>query len=130
MRPFNLNSYLSNPSQKVMTADGHNARILCTDRKLPDYPVLALKEENGYEVVLHCTENGLTNPYSDYDKDRLFFAPANRVGWINLFYASDDTVNIQHATSSKVYPTEELAKEAVAINDFSYLTTVKIEWVE
>lgn len=130
MRPFNLSSYLSSPSQKVMTADGHNARIICTDTKMPDYPVIALKEIRGNEVTLHCTEDGLTNPYSEYDEDRLFFAPAKREGWINLFYANNDAVNPKYGAGSEVYPTKELAMEAVSICDFNYLTTIKIEWVE
>lgn len=37
MKEFNLNEYLKNPSQKVVTRDGRNVRIICTDtmRNLP-----------------------------------------------------------------------------------------------
>lgn len=45
MRQFNLEEYLKNPNQKVVTRDGHKVRILCTDRK-HEYPILALVDSN------------------------------------------------------------------------------------
>ena len=33
MKQFSLKEYLNNPSRKVVTRDGRNARIICTDRR-------------------------------------------------------------------------------------------------
>ena len=33
MKQFNLEEYLKDPNKKVVTRDGRNARIVCTDRK-------------------------------------------------------------------------------------------------
>ena len=45
MKQFNLEEYLKNPSRKVVTGDGRNARIVCTDVKDDDYPILVLVEQ-------------------------------------------------------------------------------------
>lgn len=47
MKPFNLEEYLKNPSRKVVTRDGRNVRIICTDFDNPDYPVVG--EIKGYK---------------------------------------------------------------------------------
>lgn len=61
MRPFNLDEYLKDPSRKVVTRDGHEARILCIDRDNDNYPIIALYY------------NGRTFKCSPFDSD-LFFA--------------------------------------------------------
>ena len=33
MKPFNLEEYLKNPSLKIVTREGKDARIICTDAK-------------------------------------------------------------------------------------------------
>ncbi len=35
MKKFSLEEYLKNPNRKIVTRDGHNARIISTDRKSP-----------------------------------------------------------------------------------------------
>ena len=65
MRPFNLEEYLKDPSRKVVTREGKEARILCTDRKVnigdpgDIYPIVALfnTAENS-ETVGYFTEDG------------------------------------------------------------------------
>lgn len=42
MKQFNLDEYLKNPSRRVVTRDGRNVRIICTDRVNFDSPVMAL----------------------------------------------------------------------------------------
>ena len=42
MKPFNLEEYLANPNRKIVTRDGRNVRIICTDRKDSDFPIVAL----------------------------------------------------------------------------------------
>ena len=42
MEKFNLEEYLKNPSRKVVTRDGRNVRIVCTDRNINNFPIVAL----------------------------------------------------------------------------------------
>ena len=42
MKQFNLEEYLKNPSKKIVTRDGSPVRIICTDRKDLDAPIVAL----------------------------------------------------------------------------------------
>lgn len=42
MKQFNLEEYQKNPNRKVITRDGRNVRIICTDKRKDDYPILAL----------------------------------------------------------------------------------------
>lgn len=46
MEQFSLEKYLANPSRKVVTRDGKNVRILCTDRKLDFKEVVGLTMNN------------------------------------------------------------------------------------
>lgn len=41
MKQFNLQEYLKNPSRKVITRGGKNARIICTDA-ISENPIIAL----------------------------------------------------------------------------------------
>ena len=38
MKQFNLMEYLANPSRKIVTRDGRNVRIICTDKKGTNFP--------------------------------------------------------------------------------------------
>lgn len=58
MKPFSLEEYLKNPNRKIVTRDGRDARILCTDVKRAFYPVLALVDNGSYEVPASYTKNG------------------------------------------------------------------------
>ena len=40
---FNLEEYLANPNRKVMTRNGDPVRIICTDRKDLDFPIMIIK---------------------------------------------------------------------------------------
>lgn len=59
MTPFNLDEYLKNPSQKIVTRDGREAEIIGT-RAAGDYPVTVsiesafLKDKLSYR----CTKDG------------------------------------------------------------------------
>lgn len=52
MKPFNLEEYLANPSKKLVTKGGKEVRILCTDRKHKDYPIVALVKNKQREKKL------------------------------------------------------------------------------
>ena len=78
MRPFNLDEYLKDPSRKIVTRDGYDARIICTDRADDTFPIIALyyTKFNGgcwYEGFESYTKDGRGIPNKESDCD-LFFA--------------------------------------------------------
>lgn len=123
MKEFSLEEYLKNPNREVVTRDGRNVRIICTDRK-GDNPIIALVynanvgQEYGYSFY----------PDGKYfiDKDDefdLFFAPEKHTDYINL-YRNEDGYFL-----GAVYTSEEYAKNIAKGND-QYITTIKVEWEE
>lgn len=123
MKQFNLEEYLKNPNKKVITRDGRNARIICTDAK-GNFPVIALvKIHNGDETVIRLKENGRF--YNDTeDSNDLFFAPVKKSGWINLY-----KINSTISPGPRTYNTKEEA-ESIAGDKSYYISTIKIEWEE
>ena len=122
MKQFNLEEYLKNPSRKVVTRDGRNARIICTDAS-GLYPIVALVEElkHAYETALSYTRDGHFYQGEEHIYD-LFFAHEKHEGWVNVYKAG----NTPHSDTC-IWPTEEEAKKWA--ND-DYVTAVKIEWEE
>ena len=121
MKQFNLKEYLKNPSKKVVTRDGRNARIICTDAK-GELPIVALIEtyagsiENAYKF----RENGCVS--DGYCRD-LFFAPEKHEGWVNVYKGE----NRDYFTlGSMIYDRKEDA-EKCRIEE-TCVATVKIEW--
>ena len=52
MRQFNLDEYIKKPSLKVVTREGRQVRIVCTDAN-GDYPVVALAiDDDGSEYTV------------------------------------------------------------------------------
>lgn len=122
MKNFNLEKYLNNSSQKVVTRDGREVRIICTDAK-GDKPIIALVYNNIREEENVYTYNRDGYFYKDnFSYLDLFFAPIKREGWINV-YKNNITTFI-----GDIYPSEKDAKENK--NDDLYITTIKIEWEE
>ena len=126
MKEFNLTEYLKNPSQKVVTRDGRNVRIICTDAK-GDEPIIALVYNNIREEENVYTYNRDGSFYGDnYDCLDLFFAPIKKEGWINLF--KDKEINYPYIPGI-IHDSEEEAKEAIK-GDPDFIATIKIEWEE
>lgn len=125
MKQFNLEEYLANPSRKVVTRDGRNARIICTDMKSTTYPVVALIENgSGYEQLTTFSKNG-EYAVSESSRSDLFFAPEKHEGWINVYRYSDSGKTYAGA----VYDSKEDAEKRKVIDE-NYVTTIKIEWEE
>lgn len=57
-KQFDLQYYLEHPETKVVTRDGRSVRIICTDRKDPLYPIIALVDSNVVEYTITLTANG------------------------------------------------------------------------
>ena len=119
MKPFNLEEYLKNPKRKVVTKDGRNVRIVCTDVKSELYPVLALVDNWGEEICNSYTKEGRFLPNNEAHRD-LFFAPEKHEGWVNVYRDFDGLM------CGSVFATEEDAK----CNAKTAIATVKIEWEE
>lgn len=122
MKQFNLEEYLKNPSRKVVTRDGRNVRILCTDAK-GNCPVVVLVDHEDYEVAFNVTKNGKLDVVSD-----LFFAPEKHEGWVNIYKSQG---RLALFTCGLRYDSEEEARrEARRNRDKTAIATVKIEWEE
>ena len=123
MKEFNLDEYLKNPSQKVVTRDGREVRIICTDRK-ETQPIIALVTKNGKEEVRSYYQNGRWSNTNEWDLD-LFFEPVKREGWINIYKFEDDK-----RTTGCLFKSEEEANLHKYDRASVYIKTIKIEWEE
>lgn len=122
MKEFNLQEYLANPSQKVMTRDGRKARIVCTDMKNKQ-PILALITEGNREHIRFYSQNGVwCNDFPNHKLD-LVFAPIKKKGWINIFRCKTELY------IGDVFETKEEAEKMGKLSK-NYITTIKIEWEE
>lgn len=70
MKPFNLEEYLANPSMKVVTRNGKNVKIHCTNY-FSSFPIIAEIEGTNYSESY--TKDGKCFYNEDSDDD-LFFA--------------------------------------------------------
>lgn len=130
MKRFNLEEYLKNPSRKVVTRDGKDVRIICTDRKdATKYCVVGLitdpKTQN--ESIYSWTKEGTWNNEVKKGAD-LFFAPTKSEGWVNIFTYTTSTMK----TDGNVFSSYEEARDSAENNPYAeyYVATVKIEWEE
>ena len=125
MEQFSLEKYLANPSRKVVTRNGRNVRIVCTDMKYKDYPILALEEipDDNSEYVYAFTKDG-NYEIDDLSIHDLFFVPETHEGWINVYRNNDS-----HTYAGAVYDSKEDAEKRKESGE-NYVTTIKIEWEE
>ena len=122
MKKFNLKEYLANPNRKVVTGDGKNVRIICTDSKIRNYPIIALVEEpSRFENLFSYTEGGQMISYEPSEKYDLFFVPEKHEGWVNVIR---DMVH-NEVYCGRIYNSEEEAKSHA---NNATIATAKIEW--
>lgn len=102
MEQFNLKKYLKNPNRKIVTRDGKDVRIICTDKK----------EYGKISETINCI-------------DDLFFAPEKHKGWVNLYKGND----YYFLGSTLFY---QSASEAVShiMKNRNYIRTIKVKWEE
>ena len=142
MKPFNLKTYLENPSRKIVTRDGYPARIICTDAnvlykdftKEPNeynlYPIVALVKKHlkdcnkDRDVVLSYTNDGLEHS-GKISGDDLFFETVKVSGWVNIY----TSIMSGEATTGAICKTKEEALSLIDGRD-NYLDTIYIEWEE
>ena len=122
MKQFNLEEYLKNPNRRIITKDGRNVRIICTDAK-GNFPIIALVETyNGNETVLRFKENGRFYNDTENSSD-LFFALIKKEGWVNVYKTRSGAAQI-----GQIYSSKEEAE--MCRKDANYISTAKIEWEE
>ena len=125
MKEFNLTEYLKDPSKKVVTRDGREVRIICTDAK-GDEPIIALVYNNIREEENVYTYNRDGYFYNNNDSCLdLCFAPIKRKGWINIY--KSHRCSTRDRIAGDVFSSEEEAKKSKM---YGYITTIKIEWEE
>lgn len=124
MKQFNLQEYLKNPDRHIITRNGKNAKIICTDGSNKTYPIFALIQNEEGKDVLSYTNDGMNVKGYESPFD-LFFATEKKSGWINLYKSGNNVI----FGSNRPYNSEELAKDNIMLA-FDYITTIKIEWEE
>ena len=122
MKPFNLEEYLANPSKKVITRDGRNVTIHCTNFNSCQ-PIIAQIEGHNFSNSFtrdgkYCID-GKNLPYD------LFFAPEKHEGWVNIYLDADNSSYV----GTCIYKSKEEAEES-GKKWSCYITTLKIEWEE
>ena len=129
MEQFSLGEYLKNPDRKVVTRDGRNVRIICTDADCEEGPIVVLiKNKNGKDVPFTYFESGkyydqiMQMPECDLD---LFFAPNKHTDYINLYHS-----NLGYYLGGKEYSTKQEAERVAAGAGDAYIATIKAEWEE
>lgn len=125
MKEFNLEEFKKNPSRKVVTRDGREVRIICTNMKNEDdYKIVALITKNDREEIILCyRKSGKDKYFTDLD---LFFAPIKREGWINIYKGI--TEKSSSYAGQKIYKSEyEALKNKIGDNS---IATTRIEWEE
>ena len=117
MKQFNLEEYIKNPSMKVVTRDGREVKIHCTNYYLGNQCVIAEIEDIGRSFSFN--QYGQQYGNTEDSPLNLFFAPEKHEGWINI-YKNDDTQRF----FGGVYESKE---EAENRKDHGFVTSVKIK---
>ena len=120
MKPFSLGEYLANPSRKVVTRDGRNVRIKCTDAK-GDCPVIGLVDCKDTEVPMSFTEKGRVGVNVCDSIIDLFFDTKKHEGWVNI-YRDNNAPYCGYILTSEEEAKIKATSDAIA--------TAKIEWEE
>ena len=120
MKKFSLEEYLKNPDREVVTRDGKNVRIICTDFDNPDYPVIG--EINGNKWPCSFTTNGLLIKDGVEHPSDLFFAPTIVKRW-----------GIVYRKAERLFDTREQAEkwmEEADEGEKKFCSVCKVEWEE
>lgn len=88
-------------SKPVQTRDGQPVRILCTDRKHPNYTVIGLIEIGGLDITKYWTEDGHYFSTRKEDYLDLIQAPQPRKhAELIKKWADDDSVRVKRMSPS------------------------------
>lgn len=124
MKPFNLQEALS--GAPICTRSGRDARIVCSDAKVKDFPILALVKEidssdnKPMEIVVLLTEKG--THYNDGRKNSydLFMKEVERTFYVNIYKDEEEDYYC-----GGLFPSKEKAEEEREGTN-NYITTETI----
>lgn len=126
MERFSLEKYLEDPSRKVVTKDGHEVRILCTDLCGRKPVVGAVRVGGDQEEVMTFTADG-HYMYGEEGDANLFFTPNKQSRYVYLykmhFKDGETKVYASYAYSNK----EAAIKDMEECEGFAF---TEITWEE
>ena len=128
MKQFSLDEYLADTTKRVVTRDGKDVRIICTDRKSPNikhsrYPIIALINIGKFEEAFSYLQNGSFNTNGPHYLD-LFFAQTKHSRWVYLYRQFEDSI----VYASEAFTSHEAAEEDMRKHNGFGLT--EITWEE
>ena len=128
MKTFNLEEYLADPTKKVVTRNGREVRIICTDREDSIYPIIALiKDDNREsEILVNYTKDGIPAEYNEAYYT-IFFAPEKHEGWFNIYLSEEIGFFVRQ---THPYQSKDEADEIAKANPKTFFATTKVEWEE
>lgn len=121
MKQFSLDEYLKNPERKIVTRDGRNVKIICTNYNNSDHPIIAR-----IDGLKYAESFSIEGKYYINERDSqldLFFATEKHEGWVNVF---DGVVGVSYAGTNIYKSKEEAEKNGKKCKN--YIATVRIEW--
>ena len=131
MEQFSLEKYLANPSRKVVTRNGSNVRIICTDKRDFKRPIVALIEDELGDIkeerTQYYTKDGKFYSNDCFNDDDLFFAPEKHEGYVNVYRSLDKDCAYY---LGNIYNSKAEAEDVRENKKFKYIATIKIEWDE
>jgi len=120
MKEFDLEA--AKKGAEVCTRDGRNGRIICFNRKTPNYPIVYVVENDfGVEEILTATLYGRFYDCEGNPKHRndLMMKSLKKEGWINIYDDGD--------AKRFIYASKD---EALRFACEGRIDTVKVEWEE
>ena len=126
---FSLKEYLKDPSRKVVTRDGREVRIRCTDMDgIDGMVIVGLVRDHlmDKERPLTWTKEGQYFPQAgETDCDLLFEIskePSKKKGWVNIYKSPDGEIMLGAVRKSK--------EEAEQASRGDSIDTIEISWKE
>lgn len=125
---FSLEEYLKNPSRKVVTRDGREVRIKCTDMDgINGMVVVGLVRDSltCKERPLTWTKEGQYFVQGGETNSDLFFEDSkefNKRGWVNVYKSPGGEIILGGVRKSK--------EEAEQIGQRDSIDTIEISWKE
>lgn len=121
LKPFDLEA--AKAGAKVVTRDGHPARIICFERDDDYYPIIGLVNSGDGERVATYTKEGYFCSDKEPKDNDLFMAPEKHEGYVLVIRCKDGVV-----LGDYVYETYEDAEKSISNPDDGIVA--KIEWEE
>ena len=126
MKQFSIKEYLKNPSCRVVTREGDDARIICIDRKAADgFNVVALIPYGETEHIRYYSKNGRYCNVEETAID-LFFASEKHELWVAAYYVGEST----HRCIGTFESEEEFLNYKKMHPEFDFVMEQKMEWEE